>query len=233
MPAAAVAVTDFDGDGRPDLLVGCRKAANAYFHNEGGGRFKNASDQLGFRQRVFNTAALAVADLNRDGAPDLILNNDGQESAILLGALRGSSDDNDGPAVSGTISEDDERPDRFDRATRRQPLALARGAGLHWCDRRRRLRCARRGGGRCRQTGIRLTRSRPDGAARPLDIFCRGRELRRRAGRRSPGFVCREHRRPEFRQASRLSLETLAEPRVRWTKASPYLKLPVVEAPRP
>ncbi len=67
-------------------MVACIKGPNRYFRNAGGGKFVDAGDELGLYQRIFNTRALSVVDLNRDGVPDLVLNNEGQESVVLLGA---------------------------------------------------------------------------------------------------------------------------------------------------
>jgi hypothetical protein len=77
--------TDFHNAGRPDLMVGVLKGPNRLFRNTGDGKFTDASDEVGLTQKVFNTRALAVADFNGDKAPDLVLNNEGQESAVLLG----------------------------------------------------------------------------------------------------------------------------------------------------
>jgi hypothetical protein len=83
--AACGTWADFNGDGQLDLLVGCLKGPNRYFRNAGNGTFVDAGDELGLYQRIFNTRGLGVADLNGDRAPDLLLNNEGQESVVLLG----------------------------------------------------------------------------------------------------------------------------------------------------
>jgi hypothetical protein len=77
--------TDWNRDGRQDLVVGCLLGPNRFLRGLPDGAFADASDELGFYQRVFNTRGLAVADLNADGALDLVLNNEGQDSAVLLG----------------------------------------------------------------------------------------------------------------------------------------------------
>ena len=70
---------------RPDLLVGCVKGPNRYFRNNGDGTFTDAGADIGLDRRIFNTRGLAVVDINGDGAPDVIFNNEGLESAVLLG----------------------------------------------------------------------------------------------------------------------------------------------------
>jgi hypothetical protein len=83
--AACAVWADLLGAGRPGLLVGCLKGPNRYFRPSPDGSFADSSADLGLFQRVFNTRGLAVVDFNGDGTPDVIFNNEGQESAILLG----------------------------------------------------------------------------------------------------------------------------------------------------
>ena len=69
----------------PDLLLGRFKAPNCLLRSTGDGVYQDASDAVGLSQRVFNSRAVALLDLNRDGALDLVLCNEGQESCLLLG----------------------------------------------------------------------------------------------------------------------------------------------------
>jgi hypothetical protein len=83
--AACLVWADFNGQGRQDLFVGVVKGTNRYFKNGGDGKFMDASDEIGLTQRVFNTRAICVVDLNGDKVNDVVFNNEGQESAVLLG----------------------------------------------------------------------------------------------------------------------------------------------------
>jgi hypothetical protein len=76
---------DFNHRGKLDLIVGCLRGPNRYFRNNGDGTFTDASEELGFFQRIFNTRGVAALDLNKDGVLDLVFNNEGQESSVLIG----------------------------------------------------------------------------------------------------------------------------------------------------
>ncbi|MBM4068716.1 MAG: VCBS repeat-containing protein [Planctomycetes bacterium] len=84
--ATSAAHGDFDNDGKPDLIVGCLRGPNRFFRNKGDGAFEDATTSIGLEQKIFNSQAVCLVDLNNDGALDLVLNNEGQESAVLLGA---------------------------------------------------------------------------------------------------------------------------------------------------
>jgi hypothetical protein len=76
---------DLDNDGHLDLVVGCLRAPNRYFRNKGNGTFEDATEAIGLNRRIFNTQAVVLADVNGDGALDVVFNNEGQDSCVLLG----------------------------------------------------------------------------------------------------------------------------------------------------
>ncbi len=76
---------DVDNDGHLDLVIGCLRGSNRFFRNKGDGTFEDATESLGLHQRIFNTQAVCLVDLNNDGVLDMVFNNEGQESCVLLG----------------------------------------------------------------------------------------------------------------------------------------------------
>ena len=84
--AVGAAWGDFDNDGFPDLIVTRLRGPNLYFKNNGNGTFANQTAEIGLNQKLFNTQAACLADINGDGRLDLLLANEGQDSAILFGA---------------------------------------------------------------------------------------------------------------------------------------------------
>jgi hypothetical protein len=85
----AIVHTDFDGDGRQDIVVGNDFGANVYYRNLGGGKFENVTETLGTGKPSY-TMGIAVADLNRDGFPDFYVSNivimNKDEKYVLQGA---------------------------------------------------------------------------------------------------------------------------------------------------
>jgi hypothetical protein len=83
--ATAVAMGDFFKKGKPDLLVACLGSTNRYFRNLGGGKFQDASHDIGLDRRILNSRAVVTGDVNKDGNVDVVFNNEGQDPFILLG----------------------------------------------------------------------------------------------------------------------------------------------------
>jgi hypothetical protein len=83
--ATCAAWGDFDNDGKPDLVIGCLKGPNRLFRNKGNGVFQDMTEEVGLGQRIFNTQAICLVDLNGDGILDMVFNNEAQESCVLLG----------------------------------------------------------------------------------------------------------------------------------------------------
>lgn len=67
---------DLDHDARPDLVLTVEWGPVAYFHNTGHG-FENLTERAGLAGISGWWSALAVADVNGDGRPDLIAGNVG------------------------------------------------------------------------------------------------------------------------------------------------------------
>ncbi len=82
--ATSAALGDVDNDGQLDIVVGCIKGPNRYFRNKGDGTFEDQSEAVGLTQRIFNTQAVSLVDLKNRGVLDMIFNNEGQDSVVLL-----------------------------------------------------------------------------------------------------------------------------------------------------
>jgi len=83
--ATAAVWVDLYKKGKPDLLIACMGGSNHFFRNLGGGKFKEASADIGLDRKVLNSRAVAIGDVNKDGTIDVVFNNEGQDPFILLG----------------------------------------------------------------------------------------------------------------------------------------------------
>ncbi|MBC8373243.1 MAG: VCBS repeat-containing protein [Planctomycetes bacterium] len=102
--ARCAAWTDFNGDKRPDLFIGCLKGPNRYFQGNADGTFTDASEAIGLMYRMYNTCGMAVADTNADDMPDLVFNNEGQAAVVLLGNPAGVNGEKENASVSALPS---------------------------------------------------------------------------------------------------------------------------------
>ncbi len=92
---------DYDGDGRTDLYVANDQWRNTLFHNEGGGAFRDVSDETGtgypeegsvtaFGRRTRSGMGLVATDLDGDGRPDLYVTNYANEPDTLYRNVEGA-----------------------------------------------------------------------------------------------------------------------------------------------
>jgi hypothetical protein len=68
---------DVDNDGRPDLFVTTVRHGNHLFHNDGGGKFTDITEQSGLSYSGHSSGA-TFFDYNRDGLLDLLVSNVGR-----------------------------------------------------------------------------------------------------------------------------------------------------------
>jgi tetratricopeptide (TPR) repeat protein len=67
--------------------------ANLYFHNEGGGRFREMAAEAGISDPEGRSLSATFADLDGDGRPDLYVANDVSEGALYVNAGNGLFED--------------------------------------------------------------------------------------------------------------------------------------------
>ena len=89
---SAVAVGDVNGDGRPDLIVATSSGATESileYLNDGTADPYNTLAPITIASGTFSTTALALADVNGDGALYLLVVNDGSANQVYLGDGKG------------------------------------------------------------------------------------------------------------------------------------------------
>jgi hypothetical protein len=75
--SVAASFADVDNDGKPDLFVTTVRHGNHLFHNLGGGKFEDITEQSGLSYSGHSSGAMFF-DYNRDGKLDLFLSNVGR-----------------------------------------------------------------------------------------------------------------------------------------------------------
>jgi hypothetical protein len=101
---AGVAAGDVNQDGRPDLFFCDLSGHNALFLNLGNGRFREATVESGLATAMLASRGATFADLNGDGALDLLVSVNGRGVVVWLNDGRGHFVDR--TASAGTARED-------------------------------------------------------------------------------------------------------------------------------
>src|SRR5207248_6819106 len=82
---AGVALGDVDGDGLPDIFLASEERPAALYHNNGGFRFTDITVASGIDTKGLATTSAAFADVDGDGALDLIVGTLGGPLKLWLG----------------------------------------------------------------------------------------------------------------------------------------------------
>lgn len=100
---AGLAAGDVDGDGLPDLFFCNLSGNNRLYRNRGGWRFEDVTESAGLATSTPGTRGAVFADLNGDGALDLLISINGQGVQCHLNDGRGRFQD--ATARAGTASD--------------------------------------------------------------------------------------------------------------------------------
>ncbi|MEZ4869924.1 MAG: FG-GAP-like repeat-containing protein [Caldilineaceae bacterium] len=100
----SMAVGDVNGDGALDLVAARGSQLNVVYLNDGHGNFDWLGNERPFDTGNDNTWSVAVADVNGDGALDIVTSNYQQQSVVYLNNGQGNFPGLDHPFGSGTDS---------------------------------------------------------------------------------------------------------------------------------
>ncbi len=95
---SGLALGDCDGDGRPDIFLASLNGQNTLYRNLGGWRFADVTVESGLRRDARFYRGATFADVNGDGALDLLLAVLGHGVEVWLNDGRGRFVDGTGPA---------------------------------------------------------------------------------------------------------------------------------------
>jgi hypothetical protein len=147
--ASAVAIVDVNGDGKPDLIVanncadnGCPNGAVGVLLGNGDGTFQPAVAYATGGESNGEISSVAVADLNGDGKPDVVVTNSAGESngdgsvAVLLGngdgTFRAAVAYDSGGEIAHSVAVADVNKDGFPDLVVANQLICA--GGTDYCD---------------------------------------------------------------------------------------------------
>ncbi len=105
-PTMALALADVNGDGWLDLIEGNDNQRNRIFLNRGSTSVWSGVTGADIGTNVCATRSVAIADVNRDGKPDLVVGNFNQPSLLFLN----NGTTNPWAGVSGTLITTDAFP---------------------------------------------------------------------------------------------------------------------------
>jgi enediyne biosynthesis protein E4 len=99
MDSVGAMFADLNGDGHLDLYVTSNGGPNAYFINDGTGKFTDAVQSAGLVQMKLGGTTPAAADIDGDGFLDLFVSNYGEYTILRGGADIGFSTDHTGKTI--------------------------------------------------------------------------------------------------------------------------------------